>query len=220
MEIENREEQKTILGYYDYTVVLTYCGMLAAFLGILMCLQQEFWTAVVCMMVAGVCDVFDGAIANTKDRNRDEKRFGIQIDSMSDLISFGVLPAVFAYMISNQNIIVGIVSALYVLCALIRLSYFNVMEENRQSASGGRRKIYYGIPVTAVAALLPMVFLVYDYELIHRPGIFPILLVLLGVGFLSPIEIHKPALAGKICVAIVGVIEAIGMFFGMGWDLV
>ena len=46
--------KKKLLGYYDYTVILTYCGMLSAFVGILRLLSQDYWNAVVCLMVAGV----------------------------------------------------------------------------------------------------------------------------------------------------------------------
>ena len=48
-------------------------------------------------MIAGLCDMFDGKIASTMERTRQEKRFGVQIDSLSDLICFGVLPALIVY---------------------------------------------------------------------------------------------------------------------------
>lgn len=54
--------KKKVLGYYDYTVVLTYCGMLAAFVGILRVLAFDYWGALICLMIAGVCDMFDGAV--------------------------------------------------------------------------------------------------------------------------------------------------------------
>ena len=212
-------ERKTI-GYYDYTVILTYFGMLSAVVGIFMAMHESYWNAMLCLMIAGICDIFDGAVASTKDRDRDEKVFGIQIDSLSDLISFGVLPAVFTYMITGQNIAAGVICAGYVLCALIRLAYFNVMEEERQRHSSDRRKIYLGIPVTAAAALLPIIFLVFHYGLVMSSALFPVLLILLGTGFLSPIEIRKPDAVGKALIAVVGVLEMVGMFLGMGWDLV
>lgn len=111
--------KRKLLGYYDYTVILTYCGMLFAFCGILRAVSQNYWEAVFCLMFAGVCDMFDGAVASTKaDRTADEKRFGIQIDSLSDLVSFGVLPGVFIYMITGKNAIVGLICALFVLCSM------------------------------------------------------------------------------------------------------
>lgn len=212
--------KKRALGYYDYTVILTYCGMLFAFFGILRVIGQDYWEAVVCLMLAGVCDMFDGAVASTKERTDSEKRFGIQIDSLSDLISFGVLPGLFVYMISDKNALVGMIAALFVLCALIRLAYFNVLEEERQAQTTESRKSYLGIPVTTIAILLPFVYMLYDYGIYKNNICFPILLVFMGVGFLSPVEIKKPGLAGKLCIIVVGIFEMLSMIFFYGMRLV
>lgn len=212
--------KKKLLGYYDYTVVLTYCGMLFAFCGILQAIGQNYWNAVFCLMLAGVCDMFDGTIAATKIRTDSEKRFGIQIDSLSDLISFGVFPGVFVYMISEKNLLAGVISAMFVLCALIRLAYFNVLEEERQRQTEESRKSYLGVPVTTIAVLLPAVYLLYDYKVCKRVICFPILLIFMGIGYLSPIEIKKPGAAGKIAIIILGIFEAVWMMLFMGWDVV
>ena len=102
--------KKKLLGYYDYTVVLTYCGMLFAFCGILMSIGEHYLDAIICLLLAGVCDMFDGAVAATKERDERAKRFGIQIDSLSDLISFGVLPALFVYMLSGKDVVTGVIA--------------------------------------------------------------------------------------------------------------
>lgn len=211
--------KKKLLGYYDYTVILTYCGMLFAFCGILQVIKGAYWDAVLSLMLAGICDMFDGTVASTKDRSPNEKRFGIQIDSLSDLISFGVLPAIFVYMISDKNAVAGIVSALFVLSALIRLAYFNVLEEERQSQTTESRKSYLGIPVTNIAILLPACYLLFSHRVIRNVVCFPILLVLLGAGFLLPVEIKKPGAVGKIAIVLVGFFEAAFMIFFMGWDI-
>lgn len=211
--------KRRVLGYYDYTVVLTYCGMLSAFYGILCAIGQKFGLSVICLMVAGACDMFDGVVASTKTRTKSEKRFGIQIDSLSDLISFGVLPAIFVYMISERNAIAGVIAALFALCALIRLAYFNVLEEERQNETTERRKSFLGVPVTTVAILLPIVYMVYDYKICKSTVCFLILLLLLGTGFLTPVEIKKPGRLGKLCLMIVGLLEALGMFLFLGWDV-
>ena len=122
-----------MLGFYNYTVVLTYIGAASGVYGIMSTLtRQSPRIGIICLMLSGLCDMFDGAVAKTRKRTDDEKRFGIQIDSLADLICFGVLPACIGYAIGlrrswHQWILVG-----YALAALIRLAYFNVMEENRQ----------------------------------------------------------------------------------------
>ena len=107
------KEQK-LLGYYNYTVVLTYIGMLTGFLGVVYAFEENITRAVVCLMIAGVCDMFDGTIASTKKRDSREKCFGIQIDSLSDLICFGVLPASIIYNLNKYNRVVLGVAAVYV----------------------------------------------------------------------------------------------------------
>ncbi len=212
--------KRKLIGYYDYTVILTYVGMLFACCGILMVIGEDYWDAVFCLMLAGICDMFDGAVAATKVRTDSEKRFGIQIDSLSDLISFGVLPGIFVYIISGRDTVAGIIAALFILCALIRLAFFNVLEEERQSQTTEKRKSYLGVPVTTIAVLLPAVYLIYDHKICRSVRCFPVLLILTGIGYLLPIEIKKPGLLGKIGIILLGILEALGMIFFMGWDVV
>ena len=80
-----------MIGFYDYTVILTYAGALAGMLGIVMSVHGLYVNAILCMAVALVCDTLDGIVARKKkNRTKNEMLFGIQIDSLCDLISFGV----------------------------------------------------------------------------------------------------------------------------------
>lgn len=209
-------ERKRI-GYYDYTVVLTYCGMLLAFTGVLMSINGKYWNAVLCLMLAGVCDMFDGAVAATKERDRMAKNFGIQIDSLSDLVSFGVLPAIIVYMISDKNPLAGAIAAAYTLCALIRLAYFNVLEEERQKQTTESRKSYLGVPVTTIAIFLPAFYVLFDEKIIKNIAWLLGLLAVTAIGFITPVNIKKPKIVGKICIVVVGIVEAIAMVFVLAW---
>lgn len=83
-----------MIGVYDYTVIATYLSLLLGLGGLYSAAQNEPLDAMLCLMLAGLLDAFDGRIARTKkDRTEQEKRFGIQIDSLNDLVCFGVLPA-------------------------------------------------------------------------------------------------------------------------------
>lgn len=212
--------KKKPLGYYNYTVILTYCGMLIAFFGILRVVRGDYWGAVFCLMAAGLCDMFDGAIASTMERTESEKCFGIQIDSLSDLVGFGILPAMFVYMICQKTVSAGLISGAFVLCALIRLAYFNVLEEERQKQSTGKRRSYLGVPVTTIAVLLPAVYLLYDFRICRRMFFFPLLLAVTGIGYLAPVEIKKPGLIGKAGILLIGILEALGLLFFFGCDIV
>ena len=183
-----------MLGIYNYTVILTYLGMLSGFSGILCAFEGRIREAVICLIVAGICDMFDGKVASTKkERTRSEKRFGIQIDSLSDLVCFGVLPAVIVYALGGRPIRVVACGA-YVLCALIRLAWFNVDEEARQDFDTGRRKVYLGLPVTSSALIFPLLIGIGAW--LHWPLhiMAPLALLLVAAAFLTPFSIRKPSL--------------------------
>lgn len=205
---DDKMKKKRMLGYYDYTVILTYGGMLSSFAGILNAIGCNFRMALICLMFSGLCDMFDGAVASTKIRTKSEKRFGIQIDSSSDLISFGVLPAIFVYMYSDKSAFSGVISSLYVLCALIRLSYFNVLEEARQDSTDEKRESYLGVPVTTSALLLPMIYSFYSVGIIKNQLWFSVMLLIIGVFFISPVSVKKPHTYGKIAMLLLGIAEA------------
>ncbi len=195
------------LGYYNYTVVLTYIGMLVGFTGIVYALEHNTCAAVICLMIAGFCDMFDGAIASTRVRTVQEKTFGIQIDSLSDLICFGVLPAVTTYSMNIDSNLTLAVSSLYVLCALIRLAYFNVDEQERQKTSTSSRELYYGLPVTMSALFFPIVNAASRMFSWKAAVAQTITLFVMAILFLTPIPLKKPKLIGKICVVLCGIVE-------------
>ena len=195
-----------MLGYYNYTVVLTYAGMLFGFTGILQAMNGNYHGAVICLMVAGLCDMFDGKVASTMERTRSQKRFGIQIDSLSDLICFGVLPAVIVYTGSTLAWAPA-AAALYVLCALIRLAWFNVDEEERQETEGGSRHIYSGLPVTSAALIIPLALGLSDRTTMTAQIFGPILMLIMAAAFVTPFQLKKPALAGKCLILLCGVAE-------------
>ena len=124
LDIGNTDtEKKTgLIGFYNYTVVLTYIGMWIGFLGVMLAIKDRYVGSLICLMLAGVCDMFDGTIASTKkDRTRDERTFGIQIDSLSDIICFGVLPAVWVFCVTPKISIAFTAIFVFILCGLIRL---------------------------------------------------------------------------------------------------
>ena len=193
-----------MIGYYNYTVILTYIGTLFGFVGITYTWNGNLKMALVCLMVAGFCDMFDGKIASTRERTRQEKRFGIQIDSLSDLICFGVLPALIVFQCSGGKVFHVLASAAYVLCALIRLAWFNVDEEERQDVEKKGREAYLGLPVTTAAMLLPL--FVGSAQLLNLAldKICPWLLLVIAAAFLSPFHLKKPNTAGKILLVFCG----------------
>lgn len=102
--------------------------------------------------------MFDGKIARTKkNRTEDEKRFGIQIDSLCDVVCFGVFPIVLCYELGMTHFYSIPILVFYGLAGVIRLGYFNVMEEKRQNETSENRKYYQGLPITSMSVALPRI---------------------------------------------------------------
>lgn len=183
-----------MIGFYNYTVILTYMGVASAVVGMGLAMEGQTFPAIVCLMFCGLCDMFDGTVARTRERTEQEKRFGIQIDSLSDVICFGVLPAMIGYSIGLRGRVMTLILVLYVLAALSRLGYFNVTEEERQSETAGKREYYEGLPVTSMALIVPVVY--GFHKLIPNNGfqlLYAGMLVAVAVAFLARIPIKKLA---------------------------
>lgn len=213
------KQKEKLLGYYNYTVILTYVGLLIGFTGICFAINDNYFASLLCLMLAGTCDMFDGTVAATRERTAAEKHFGIQIDSLSDLICFGVLPATVVYCMNERRIFALLAAAFYVLCALIRLAYFNVDEQERQLREDGPRAYYRGMPVTLSALILPVVYEVGGLLPWRTRLIEAIVLVAMAVAFVLPFRLKKPHLIGKLCMALCGALVFFLLFF-VGADAV
>jgi CDP-diacylglycerol--serine O-phosphatidyltransferase len=162
-----------------------------------------------------------------------EKGFGIQIDSLADVVSFGVLPACIGaamlwrselfsglfdanpkawYILAIKGVLFGIL-ILYILAAMIRLAYFNVDEEQRSRTEGGTRKFYTGLPVTSAALVFPNVLML-DYVVsyfakkrIDLTPLYFVVAIIVGFLFLSKLKIKKPGMRGILILVGIGAVE-------------
>lgn len=135
-----------MIGFYNASVILTYLGVVSAVFGMSQAFNGNFKIAILCLMISGLTDMYDGTIAKMIKRSEDAKKFGIEIDSLCDLVCFGVYPVVIGYCLGMDQWYARIIYMCYVLGGVIRLAYFNVTEEQRQAHSSSRRKHYQGLP--------------------------------------------------------------------------
>ena len=181
-----------LVGFYNYTVWLTYAGAAAAVCGIFFSAGGHPFWGVICLLFAGATDMFDGKIASTMKRNEAEKNFGIQIDSLCDLISFGVLPVAIGYGLGLSGGFFFVSAVLYIICAIIRLAYFKVDEIMRQKNENGSRKTYYGLPVTAAAMLFPLIYGLKDLLGAALLPVYQVALFAVAAAFILKFKIRKP----------------------------
>lgn len=192
-----------MIGFYDYTVVLTYISLGISIFGMMLAFNGNPFAAILCLVLSGICDMFDGKIARTKkNRTDDEKLFGIQIDSLCDVICFGILPIIICFFMGMRDLVSMAILVYYGICSVIRLGYFNVLETNRQKVESGVNKVYHGLPITSIAIILPIASALC---MILRERAFSVVLMItmLATGslFITDFELKKPS--NRVCAIMV-----------------
>lgn len=210
-----------MIGFYDYTVVATYISLISSVLGMFCAINGKMALAVSCLAFSGLCDMFDGKIARTKkDRTDDEKAFGIQIDSLCDVVCFGVFPIILAYKLGMCKIYSIVILAFYGVAGVIRLAYFNVMEAKRQSETTENRKYYQGMPITSISVIMPLLFVVsvffpgfhYFVACLHGAMLVVGLLFIIDFRFRKPTNRELVVLVFIVAIAVQFIV-----FYKEGW---
>lgn len=162
-----------------FTTANLFCG----FYSIVASLQDSFLKAASAIIVAGIFDILDGRVARF---TKVHSKFGEEYDSLADLVSFGIAPAILIYLWSLESFgrIGWLASFAFVACGALRLARFNT------KAAISEKRYFEGLPVPVAAyALVFTVLLFYEMMLDENRNIFNLLLpVVLAVLMVSNIK--------------------------------
>jgi len=143
-------------GVYILPNLFTTGGLLLGVYAIIASSRGDFLTAALCVVVAHLCDGLDGRIARLTNTT---SQFGVEYDSLADLVAFGVAPGILAYRWALEPwgawgwLAVG----LFVACGALRLARFNVQ------ASHAEKKSFVGLPIPAAADMIAATVLLYYF---------------------------------------------------------
>jgi CDP-diacylglycerol--serine O-phosphatidyltransferase len=161
-----------------FTVSSIFCGFYAITIAINGNAADRFYGAAVAILFGVLFDAADGRVARMTKTQSD---FGVQLDSLADVVTFGLAPAVVAYQWSlAQYGIIGLVAAfLYVACGAIRLARFNIMAVDPSKSS----RFFLGLPIPLAASTLMSLVMVHHRnivggELVSPPLILAVVLIL------------------------------------------
>ena len=205
-----------MIGYFRAFTWLTYGNAIFGISGMASALCGHPSMAMICLICAGVCDMFDGSVAKRTKRSDAEKIYGMQIDSFCDLLSFGMLPAIVGISLGFQSKLEFALCIFYVMAALIRLAYFNVTEIQNFYTKGGARTHYEGLPVTTVAAILPLLYLLcvsFDWSLV---ALYRIALGVIAILFVSRLKVRKPKMREMVIFGVLGIPAIVLLIHFMG----
>lgn len=179
------------IGKWNKSVILTYIGIIVSIFGIFVCFNNsENGTnlAMSCLIIAGICDLFDGVIARKCKRTEQEKNFGIELDSLVDTIDFIALPIAIFLKLQMNTWYHFIIFGIFAICGIARLAHFNITTEDNSNPV----KHYIGLPVTYTAMIFPIFYLLkYIIPSNIFNIIYTILIVLVAILNIINIKIKK-----------------------------
>ena len=183
----------SFIGYYNYTVILTYISLFCSIAGMLFTVNGWYKMAVLCLALSGLCDLIDGNIASRNtDGTDDEKCDGIQNACLCAIDCFGAFPILLAYSLGMRGPIGIVILAWYGMNGVVRLGYFNVCETKRQEETEEVRKYYSGLPITSIPVVLPLVFVLHTVLRTHYAEALNVSMLVVGTLFVTNIRVKKP----------------------------
>lgn len=155
-------------GIYLLPNLLTTASLFAGFLGMLWAINRDFFWSALCILISCVCDGLDGKVARM---TKASSNFGVQLDSLADLVAFGVTPALLVYLWQIHVFgRLGIACAFfYLACGALRLARFNVMS---MTGNGQPSKFFVGLPIPAAACVLATLVLFATYLPLSVQAVF------------------------------------------------
>ncbi len=159
---------------------LTLLSLACGFVSIIFSLEEHFTFACWAIILAVVFDGFDGKVAR---KNPLPSEFGKELDSLSDVVSFGIAPSSLGYFFicSRFEITATLVLFIYLACSAWRLAKYNI------SVNGKMKNCFSGLPTTASGGVLASFILVYKRytQLPPKPGLYLILVLILAYLMIS-----------------------------------
>ncbi|MFZ0681021.1 CDP-diacylglycerol--serine O-phosphatidyltransferase [Candidatus Binatus sp.] len=157
-------------GVFLLPATITSIGLLSGFYSMVSAVTGHFEVAAVMIVIAFFCDGLDGRVARA---SRTSSQFGVEFDSLSDVVAFGVAPAMLTFSWALRPVgSIGIaVGGLYVLCGALRLARFNV-----QTATADKSR-FVGLPIPGAALMIATTSLAYSYFEFESPRMLCTLMV-------------------------------------------
>jgi CDP-diacylglycerol---serine O-phosphatidyltransferase len=143
-------------GVYLLPNLVTTGGLFCGFFSVISTFREQYLVAAIAVLVALVCDALDGRIARL---THTTSSFGVQYDSLSDVIAFGVAPGVLAYRwaLEPWGVWGWLAASLYVTCGALRLARFNVQVDTVD------KQHFVGLPIPAAAGVVATTILMYYF---------------------------------------------------------
>ena len=195
--------------------MFTLVGVCIGLTSIKFAFDERFGLAIICIIVAGLIDGLDGRIARLI---KGTSQVGKELDSLTDVISFGVAPAFIMYFwqLNSLGRVGWLICLIYVICVALRLARFNV---NSETQASWKDNFFEGVPSPAggILVLMPLIYSKSELQIINLnytyfvPALF-ILISILLISKLPTYSFKKIAVPRRLTIFL---LFAVVLFFGM-----
>jgi CDP-diacylglycerol--serine O-phosphatidyltransferase len=164
----------------------TASSIFSGFFSITFSIEGEFSFAAWMILLALIFDGLDGRVARLTNTS---SKFGMEFDSLADIIAFGAAPGVliYAYIGHDYGRLGIVISALYVMFGAIRLARFNVMSATEEPS------VFIGIPIPTAAVFLSILILLFEKYQFSSGFAVAMMIVMMGVSLLMVSNIRYPS---------------------------
>jgi CDP-diacylglycerol--serine O-phosphatidyltransferase len=141
-------------GIYILPNLITAASLFAGFYSLVATLNADYKTAAIAIFISAICDGLDGKVARMTGTT---SKFGVEFDSLADLVAFGVTPAflMYAWALKPFGRLGWVAAFLFLICAALRLARFNVQVDTVES------KRFIGLPTPASACMVAATVLLF-----------------------------------------------------------
>lgn len=190
------------IGIYHKSVIITYIGVISALIGYNFALNDNINLAMICLVITGICDLFDGKVARMCKRTKEEIEFGIQIDSLADMVGFVIFPSIIGIGLGLNEWYHILGYVLLTIAGITRLGFFNINTNGDIPV-----KHYSGLPVTSTSIIIPFIWLIFiklDSSIYYV--IYIVSIYLISLLFVANIKVPKFKGIAYPIIAFIGVI--------------
>ena len=179
-------KKRLFIGQFRLCDLITMCSTLSATIGIILCLNGHTNLPFLMLAISCICDGLDGTAARMRKNTKFEVTYGEELDSLSDMIAFGVFPIVLALTTVKYKFLMYVLP-LFVLAGLVRLAYFNALNINKT----GEKGYFKGVPITMISVIYPFFYFIKINSLTAYSIATTVLFITLGVLFVTNFRFKK-----------------------------
>lgn len=204
------------IGFINIANAITLLGLSSSITAIVFAGRHSYCLALMFFLIAGLCDMVDGTAARrTQKRTNRSRIYGVQLDSLCDMVSFGVAPCFIAYHLGYETVFDVLIYIVFCICAATRLAYFNAVAMEKPDFS---TKSFIGVPVpfSCFSTTVLMMFLSFGAAPAAMAWAFRIVYLLVALAYILRVRVPKPTL--KVAMIFGAVIFLLFLFTIMRWN--